>query len=95
MCFKYFLPVVIVSFEVGFADGYALEGKRCIDVVEQDFTWVNGCINNVMKINFREGVKYFRECEKKLDRYGTVRKILNDYFDQWLPRIIKKKKRIM
>ena len=74
------------------ASGCALEVSRCVDIRELNFTWTGGHSSNIRKICFKDGVKYFRECKKKLSRRGTVDRILDEYFDEYLPQVLLENK---
>lgn len=64
--------------------GYAIEPSNYIDARGLHISWSNGLNNNVRVINFSDGVKYFKECKKKLDKNSEVKRIINEYFDEYL-----------
>ena len=64
---------------------HALETSDCIDVRNFDVTWENGLNNNIRVIDFDGEIKYFKECKRKLNLKGEVQRIINDYFDEYLP----------
>lgn len=86
MKFKYhiFLLVFLLTISKNVTIGYALEPSNCIDVRGLHMSWVNGLNNNIRVINCNDGVKYFKECKKKLDESSEVKRIINEYFDEYL-----------
>lgn len=84
--FKYyiFLLVFLLFISRDITIGYALEPSSYVDVRDLHISWTNGLNNNVRIINFNDGLKYFKECKKKLDKNSEVKRIINEYFDEYL-----------
>lgn len=62
----------------------AIEPASVLDVKKYPITWTSGLNNNVRIINFDDGVKYFKECKKKLNIKDTVDRIISEYFGEYL-----------
>ena len=62
----------------------ALKESICIDTRGLNISWVNGLNNNVRVIDFNGNIKYFKECKMKLDKTSEVRRIIENYFGEYL-----------
>lgn len=89
------LLVSLLFISRGSIIGYALEPSDRIDTRGLNISWVSGLNNNVRMINFADGVKYFKECKKKVDENSEVKRIVNEYFDEYLADSDSKDKNLL
>lgn len=89
------LLVSLLFISRGSIIGYALEPSDRIDTRGLNISWVSGLNNNVRMINFADGVKYFKECKKKVDENSEVKRIINEYFDEYLADSDSKDKNLL
>ena len=75
--------------------GYALEPSNNIDVRGLHVSWTNGLNNNIRIIKFKDGPKYFKECKMKLDEDAEVKRIINEYFDEYISGSFSTDKKIL
>ena len=77
--------LALLLFVCGSADtAVALEESACIDTRGLNIFWASGLNNNVRVIDFNGNIKYFKECKMKLDETSEIKRIIENYFGEYL-----------
>ena len=63
---------------------FALDESAHVDIRGLNTYWVNGLNNNIRVINFNGNIKYFKECKMKLDETSEIKRIIENYFGEYL-----------
>lgn len=74
---------------------YSLKTSGCFDARGLCFDWVSGCNNNIRVFKSNEGTKYFKECKPKVDIQCEIKRILDEYFDEYRPSSVFSDKKLL